>query len=107
MGYFDTSDHGLFQTMADGHTVYFPFGQLGRGYQVPYGPVGESLHQQYKAWLFTALIMGLGSLIWAGYLAFLVSFVVWAVLYSSWALYMVRYLQPSNEKFSFRRSGRD
>jgi hypothetical protein len=104
MGYFDPPRHGLFQTMADGHTVFFPFGQLGRGYEVPSGPFGEVLHHRYKAWCVTALIMGLGSLIWAGFLAFVVSCVVWAVLYTTWALCAVRGLQPSNEKFSFRRS---
>jgi hypothetical protein len=104
MGYVDSLANGLFQTMANGRTVFFPFGQLGRGYEVPSGSDGDWLRQQYMAWVVTALIMALGSLIWAGYLAFLVSFVVWTVLYTTWALCAVRGLQPSNEKFSFRRS---
>jgi hypothetical protein len=104
VSYLDTPGGALFQTVADGRTVFFPFAQMGRGYEVPSGPVGESLRRQYRAWLVTALIMGLGSLIWAGYLAFLVCFVVWVALYSSWARYTVRSLQPSNEKFAFRRT---
>jgi hypothetical protein len=107
MGYFDTLANSLFQTMTNGRTVFFPFGQLGRGYEVPSGSDGDWLRQQYMAWVVTAVIMAFGSLLWAGYLAFFVCFVVWAVLYSTWARLAVRGLPPSNEKFIFRRSGRD
>jgi hypothetical protein len=99
MGYVDSLANGLFQTVANGRTVFFPFGQLGRGYEVPSGSDGDWLRQQYMAWVVTALIMALGSLIWAGYLAFLVCFFVWVVLYTTWALFAVRGLRTRS--FSF------
>lgn len=93
---------GLFQIMADGRTVFFPFGRLGRGYELDPGPDGERLRRGYSAWYVACIIMVAAAVPWAGYLGALAAGLMWVVLYTAWAFYAVRRLKPSDEKFPFR-----
>jgi hypothetical protein len=99
-----TSAGPLFRTMADGRTVFFPFGRWGRGYELNPGPQSEKLRRWYSASYAAAFTMAAGALALAGYLGVLIAFVVWIALYTAWAFYAVRGLKPSDEKFPYREN---
>jgi hypothetical protein len=116
MGYFDALTSSSFKTTLDGHRLFFPWGVLGRGYVIGSEPEYKRLRGHVKIYL----IIGIAGAIPAGLAAakgvlttrdYLAGFVVaaaWGLLcivfYIAWLRYLLRGLQPSDEKLSLRES---
>jgi hypothetical protein len=104
MGYFDTLVGGWFKTTADGRTLFFPFGALGRGYEV--GPEIDcaNLRFQVMAWTVGGIIGVIGALELLGNFAGLVAAAALLALYDGWVWYLTRGMRPSDKRLSLRES---
>ncbi len=103
-GYLDRMISGYFKTAQDGRKLFYPWGPLGSGYVIAsekdYTRVAGSLKTYIV--VLTALTIGAFSL--AGYLSALVMLPGAIIFYFFWKPYLVRGLQPSEEKLSLRES---
>ena len=104
MGYFDALTSGAFKTAQDGRRLFFPWGVLGSGYELP----SEQDYERLRRWVKGYMIVSLVLIIALGMLnAYLVGGIVVVLLmasYAVWAQMVVRGLQPSGERLSMRES---
>ncbi|MGZ5841062.1 MAG: hypothetical protein ACXWJ8_03900 [Xanthobacteraceae bacterium] len=104
MGYFDALTSSAFKTADDGRKLFFPWGTLGRGYILGSDEDDARLRGQIKIFMIAAL----GLIVVSGALqSYLASAVVTPVLvgfYAVWMAYLLRGLQPSDERMSWRES---
>jgi hypothetical protein len=103
MGYFDALTIGSFKTARDGRRSFFPWGVLGRGYVIGLEPDYERLRYVIKAYIIVAMALIISSLALLGYLAGLVVGAL-IVFYAAWTRYLLRGLQPSEERLSLQES---
>src|ERR1700680_138244 len=104
MGYFDALTSSAFKTTPDGRKLFFPWGAMGRGYEIGPEQDYETLRWRIKLWIIVAL-----GLMWAAsqLLGFLASFIVTAAMlafYLGWMWYLLRSLRPSAERLTVRES---
>jgi hypothetical protein len=104
MGYFDALVSGSFKTTADGRTVFFPFGALGRGYEVGSEHDYASLRWQVKAWIIGGIIWAVGALELLGNVPGLIAAAALLALYCTWTGYLTRGMRPSDQRLSLRES---
>jgi hypothetical protein len=104
MGYFDALVSGSFKTTADGRAVFFPFGVLGRGYEVGSERDHASLRFKVKAWIIGGIIWAVGMLELLGTVPGLIAAAALLALYCTWTGYLTRGMRPSDERLSLRES---
>jgi hypothetical protein len=104
MGYFDALTSGAFKTTPDGRRLFFPWGALGRGYEIGPEQDYETLRRRIKLWTIVGLVL---ILVACQVLGFLAGFVVTAAMiafYCGWMRYVLPSLRPSAERLTIRES---
>jgi hypothetical protein len=104
MGYFDALTSGAFKTTPDGRRLFFPWGAMGRGYEIGPEQDYETLRRRIKLWTIVGLVL---ILVACQVLGFFAGFVVTAAMiafYCGWMQYVLRSLRPSDERLTFRES---
>lgn len=104
MGYFDALASSSFKIAPDGRRLFFPWGVLGRGYVIGSEPDYERLRRQITIYNIVALALIVGTLALVGFPAGLVVAAVLIVLYVARTLYLLRGMQPSDERLSLQES---
>jgi hypothetical protein len=98
MGYFDALTSSAFKTTADGRTLFYPFGVLGRGYEVVSETDRARLRWQTKAWVIFGLVIALAA-VNLEFRAGLIVIAAWMVAYLVWTFYALRGTRQSDVKF--------
>jgi hypothetical protein len=103
LGFFDALVSSTFKTGADGRKLFFPWGAMGKGYAIASEQTYQRLKRQIKTWTVVSFVLILGTNLfdfrWGiGAAALLIA------LYVGWVLYLLRYLQVSNESLSLNES---
>lgn len=104
MGYFDALTSSAFKTTPDGRKLFFPWGALGRGYEIGPEQDYETLRRRIKLWTIVGLAL---ILVTSQLLGFLASFIVTAAmlaLYLGWMQFLLRSLRPSDERLTIWES---
>ena len=100
MGFFDSAimKSTTFKTTADGRRVFFPWGRMGRSYEVESEQDYQTLQQRITLWVLVASALTVGVIKWQGFLAGGIVAVVMLAFYVGWMRYLLPGLRPSNEK---------
>jgi Na+/H+-translocating membrane pyrophosphatase len=108
MDYFDHITSTNFKAAPDGRKLFFPYGEFGPGYIIDSEQAYERLRRRFAiVWIICFLaVITIGIIIQdvlGIYFALLFLGMTWAVaftVYMVWTRFLVRGLQPSNEKLS-------
>ena len=103
-GYFDALISGYFKTARDGRKLFYPWGAMGRGYAVPSDEDYERLRRRIKIYQVVSLLAIVGAVAAKFYLLAFVIAGLSIAFYRAWAPYLVRGLQPSDERLSLQES---
>ena len=104
MGYFDALTSSYFKVAQDGRKLFFPWGVLGRGYVIASEQDYNRLRTQLKVYTIVALVLIIAT---AGLQRYLGALAVGAALigcYLIWLPFLLRGLQPSDERLSLNES---
>jgi len=104
MSFFDALTTGAFKTTQDGRWLFFPWGTLGRGYVIVSEQDYKRLQKQMKAYIVVSLVLMMGGVVLQSYLIAFGSLIIFTAFYPVWASYLVRNLQPSEERLSLQES---
>jgi hypothetical protein len=104
MGYLDAVTGRYFKTAADGRKLFFPWGVLGRGYVLDSDHDYERLRQRLKTYSILALVAIIGSSALQIPVVAIVVTGLLIVFYLVWVSYLLRGLQPSEERLTLRES---
>jgi hypothetical protein len=104
MGYFDALTSGAFKTDKDGRRLFFPWGVLGRGYVLASERDYERLQRQIKIYIIVALVLIIGTGLLEAYIWSVIAVALLTAFYVVWAKYLLRGLQPSDERLSLERA---
>src|SRR4051812_5384017 len=104
MGYFDALTSRYFKTGPDGRQLFFPWGVLGRGYLLGSERDYDQLRQRLKIYAIVALVAIVGPAALQIPMASIVIAVLLVAFYFIWVSYLLRGLQASDEKLSWRES---
>ncbi len=104
MGYFDALTSSSFKTTEDGQQLFFPWGILGRGYNIPSEQEFERLRRQIKAYMVVSLPLIIAVITWKGILGGVVLFPILTVPYVFWAQFQCRRLRRTDEKLTLSES---
>jgi hypothetical protein len=104
MGYFDALTSSYFKTAPDGRKLFFPWGVLGRGYAFASEQDYERLRRQVKAYTVVSLALIIGAAALQAYVGAVVIGAFLIVFYVAWTRYLLRGLQPSDERLSLQES---
>ena len=99
-GYFNALTSGNFKTTADGRKLFFPWGAAGRGYVIPTPQDYERLYRQIKIYTIVSLVLIVAPISLRYYLAGFAIATLLMVFYAAWARYLVRDMEPSQERMS-------
>lgn len=103
MGYFDALTSSYFKTAQDGRKLFFPWGALGRGYAIPSAQDYKRLQRQVKAYTIVSLVLIIGAVVLQIYFGLVIAALL-IVFYMIWTRYLLRGLQPSDERLSLQDS---
>jgi hypothetical protein len=103
MGYFDALTSSYFKTAQDGRKLFFPWGALGRGYAIPSDQDYKRLQRQVKAYTIVSLVLIIGAVVLQIYFGLVIAALL-IVFYMIWTRYLLRGLQPSDERLSLQES---
>jgi hypothetical protein len=103
-GYLNALTSGYFKTAQDGRKVFFPSGAMGRGYAIPSDEAYERLSRRIKIYHIVSLVAIVGAVAAKLYLIAFVIAGLSIAFYRVWTPYLVRGLQPSNERLSMQES---
>ena|SRR5271165_4059187 len=102
MGYLDALTSSYFKTAQDGRKLFFPWGVLGRGYAIASEQDYKRLQRQVKVYTVISLVLIIGAVV-LGSQRFLWPLLIGVVLfYIVWTRYLLRGLQPSDERLSLQ-----
>jgi hypothetical protein len=103
--YLDAVISSFFKTAQDGRKLFYPRGVWGGGYAIASEPDYKRVVRQIKGfWGVLLVLMTIGAVL-QGYLGLFISGAFLLVFYFIvWAPYLVRGLQPSDEKLSLQES---
>ncbi len=73
MGYFDALTSSAFKTTPDGRKLFFPWGPLGRGYEIEPTQNYETLRRRIKIWTIFGLVLILVTNNFRGFLTGLIA----------------------------------
>ena len=104
MGYFDALTSRAFKTTPDGRRLFFPWGAMGRGYEIGPGQDYETLRRRIKLWTIVGLVLILVALQLLGFLAGFIVSAAMIAFYCGWMRYVLRGLRPSAERLTVRES---
>jgi Ca2+/Na+ antiporter len=104
MGYFDALTSSAFKTGKDGGRLFFPWGVLGRGYVLASERDYERLQRQIKAYMIVTLVLIVGTVMLQAYLWSVIAVALLIAVYVIWVMYLLRGLQPSDERLSLEES---
>jgi Ca2+/Na+ antiporter len=104
MGYFDALTSSAFKTGKDGGRLFFPWGVLGRGYVLASERDYERLQRQIKAYMIVTLVLIVGTVVLQAYLWSVIAVALLIAVYVIWVMYLLRGLQPSDERLSLEES---
>ena len=104
MGYFDALTSGAFKTTPEGRRLFFPWGALGRGYEIGPEQDYETLRRRIKLWTIVGLVLILAALQLLGFLAGFIVSAAMIAFYCGWMRYVLRNLRPSAERLTVRES---
>ena len=103
MGYFDALTSSYFKTAQDGRKLFFPWGILGRGYAIASEQDYKRLQRQIKTYTVVSLVLIIAAGVRHVYFASIVAALL-IVFYMIWTRYLLRGLQPSDERLSLQDS---
>jgi hypothetical protein len=95
---------GYFKTARDGRKLFYPWGAMGRGYAIPSQQDYERLRRRIKTYEVVSLVAVIGAVVTKFYLVAFVIAGLSLALYRAWTPYLVRGLQPSDERLSMQES---
>ena len=104
MGYFDALTSSAFKTTPDGRKLFFPWGALGRGYEIGREQDYETLRRRIKLWIVVGLVLILVASQLLGFLAGFIAAAAMIAFYFGWMRYVLRSLRPSAERLTVRES---
>ena len=104
MGYFDALTSSAFKTTPDGRKLFFPWGALGRGYEIGPEQDYETLRRRIKLWIVVGLVLILVASQLLGFLAGFIAAAAMIAFYFGWMRYVLRSLRPSAERLTVRES---
>jgi hypothetical protein len=104
MGYFDALTGSAFKTTPDGRKLFFPWGALGRGYEIGPEQDYETLRRRIKLWTIIGLVLILVTSQLLGFLASLIVTAAMLAFYLGWMQFLLRSLRPSDERLTVRES---
>ena len=104
MGYFDALTSSAFKTTPDGRRLFFPWGALGRGYEIGPEQDYETLRRRIKLWTIVGLVLILAASQVLGFLAGFIAAAAMIAFYFGWMRYVLRSLRPSAERLTVRES---
>jgi hypothetical protein len=103
MGHFKAINASYFKIAQDGRKLFYPWGIMGRGFVIPTQEHFERLQRQLETYTLVMLVI-VGSVVVLDVLwAFAVA-AVFIIFYLAWMPYLLRGLQPSDERLSMRES---
>lgn len=103
-GYFNALASSSFKVTADGRKLFFPWGVLGGGYDIPSEQDYERLQRQIKVYTIAAMVLVIAPI---AIRYFLTGFVIAALLmlfYVLWVPYLVRGLKRTDERLTMRET---
>jgi hypothetical protein len=103
-GYFNALTSGYFKTAQDGSKLFFPWGATGRGYAIPTQEDYERLHRRIKIYQIVSLVAIVGAVVAKLYLGALIIATLSVAFYGAWTPFLLRGLQPSDERLSMQES---
>ena len=104
MGYFDALTSSAFKTTPDGRRLFFPWGALGRGYEIGPEQNYETLRRRIKLWTIVGLVLILVASQLMGFLAGFIAAAAMIAFYFGWMRYVLRSMRPSSERLTVRES---
>lgn len=104
MGYFDALTSSAFKTTPDGRRLFFPWGALGRGYEIGPEQDYETLRGRIKLWAIVGLVLILAASQGLGFLAGFIAAAAMIAFYFGWMRYVLRSMRPSAERLTVRES---
>jgi hypothetical protein len=104
MGYFDALTSSSFKTTDDGRRLFFPWGTLGRGYDIPSEEELERLRRHVKAYMVVSLPLIIVAVTWKGFLGGVALMPVLIVPYVLWTQSQCRRLSRTDEKLTLSES---
>ena len=105
MAYFDAVMSSYLKTLPDGRKVFYPRTLWGRGYILASEQDHKLLRQRIKVFFIVSIALIIGANIALGSLGtFIAGAFLVALYYVALAPYLVRGLQPSDEKMSLQES---
>jgi hypothetical protein len=87
-----------FKITADGRRIFFPWGRLGRSYEVESEEDYKTLRWRINLCTGIGLALMSAAVGLSGFLAMLIVMAVWIAFYAAWMWYLLPTLKPSNEK---------
>ena len=103
-GYFNALTAGYFKTAADGRRFFFPWGAMGRGYAIPSEQRYESMHRQLKIYMIASLVLIIAPIAAQFFITGFSIAAALIVFYLAWVPYLLRGLEPSEERMSVREN---
>lgn len=103
-GYFHALTSGYFKTARDGRKLFYPWGAMGRGYVIPSQEHYEHLHRRIMIYQIVSMVTVVGAVAAKFYLAAFVIAGLSIVFYRGWIPYLLRGLEPSEERLSLQES---
>jgi len=104
VGYFDALTSSYFKATPDGRRLFFPWGVMSRGYVIGSEQDYERLRGQLKIYTVVSLVLIIGSVAAAGFLWSLGVVALLILFYLCWLPYLLRRMQPSDERLSLTES---
>lgn len=103
-GYLHALTSGYFKTARDGRKLFYPWGAMGRGYVIPSHEHYDGLHRRIMIYQIVSLVTIVGAVAAKLYLAAFVLAGLSMVFYRAWMSYLLRGLEPSEERLSMQES---
>jgi hypothetical protein len=94
----DIMNATTFKVTADGRRIFFPWGKLGRSYEVQSEEDYKTLRQRINIYTGIGLVLISAAIGLSGFLAAFIGLAVWTAFYAAWMRYLLPTLKPSNEK---------
>ena len=104
MGYFDALTASYFKTAPDGRRLFYPWGIWGRGYVVASQQNYGRLRGQIKIYTIASLVLIIPVATLLHYLWAMAVTLLVIVFYLCWVPFLLRGLQPTDERMSLSES---
>jgi Ca2+/Na+ antiporter len=103
-GYFNALAAGAFKITPDGRRLFFPWGVLGRGYEIPTDQEYQQLRRQMRLYIIVSLTLVIVPMAAQYTLVGLSICVLLMVSFAIWSHYRLRGMKPVDERLTFGES---